>query len=316
MIYRSITRLISYLDRRLIYKFAYWHARVFSLICRWTAVPLQLPSYPLEVMGLHFPNPVGLAAGFDRDGSLFPGIACAGFGFVEIGTINSDSEKDPDEELTAIARSLQQAGIRSLPADQSVARPLIGISMGSMRDQPDERSVADFLKGMAALWRHADYLVVNLSRPGSLARTMVTDNRELPGLLKEIKQAHTVLTVNSGRKVPLIIKLAIDYRQENIALPDAITVAGELGFDGVLAAFEKWPCRASVNQCVRELSATISPLSLIAVGGIRSAEDARQTIEAGAALVQLFTTLTEQGPLQTRRMITRLTELSAERVDF
>ena len=297
------------MDRRLIFKFAYWYARAFSLVCRRAAVPLRLPSHPLEVMGLHFPNPVGLAAGFDRDGALFPGIACAGFGFVEIGTINADSEKDPDEELTAVARTLKQAGVRSMPADQSVARPLLGISLGSMRDHPDERCAADILKGMAILWRHADYLVVNLSRPGSLARTLVTDNRELPGLLKKIKQAHTVLAANSGRKVPLIIKLAIDYRQENMALPDAMAAAGELGFDGVLAAFEKWPGRASVNQCVRELSAAISPLPLLAVGGIRSAEDARQTIEAGAALVQLFTTLAEEGPLHIRRMITRLTEL-------
>lgn len=282
------------------------YIRTMDFICCCATVSLSLPAHPVEVMGLYFPNPVGLAAGFARDGTLVPSIACAGFGFVEIGTINADSEKGRDDELTGLRQTLPEVRRQPDLAGPVVARPLLGISVGSLRDPVDEHTVADIVKGMAGLWRYADYLIINLSRPGSAARAQATGCRPVRKLLEKIRQTHAVLARDSGYTVPLALKVAMPHHNGNSNVPEALVLARELGFDGVLAAFENWPDRNSVNQCIQGLTAAVHPLPLMAVGGIRSVEDARDTFKAGAALVQLFTVMAEQRPLQIRKMIMRL----------
>lgn len=293
---------------RLLLRLSLWISQAYCILCRVVSVQQSLPSCPVEVMGLPFPNPVGLAAGFDRDGKLAGWLAPAGFGFVEIGTINVDSEAASNTELSGIAHTLQKARIRSHSFGNSANRQLLGISLGSIRGTLDERTVADYLKGMEVLWPYADYLVVNLSRPGSPGRTLQPDATALRFLLENIKQGHAALAARYRSRAPIIIKAAIDHQREK-AIPLSVHLGRELGFDGVLAAFEHWPYRKDVIKCIRELSTLIQPLSLIVVGGIRTAEDAWQSLEAGADLVQLYTGFVKLGPLQTRRMISRLTEL-------
>lgn len=294
---------------RLLLWASFWITRVYCLLCRLVSVRQSLPACPVEVMGLTFSNPVGLAAGFDRDGKLAGWLAPAGFGFVEIGTINVDSEAVSDTELARIGRTLRKARTRSGACSNPAHRQLLGISLGSMWETLDERTVADYLRGMEVLWPYADYLAINLSRPGSPGRTLPADPAVLRFLLENIKQGHAALAERYESQVPIVVKAAIERRREK-TIPPSVFLARELEFDGVLVAFERWPSRQEVIECISELRASIHPLSLIIVGGIRTADDARQTLDAGADLVQLFSGFVEQGPLRTRRMIARVSELA------
>lgn len=292
----------------MLFRSSFWITRAYCTLCRVVSVRQSLPSCPVEMMGLHFPNPVGLAAGFDRDGRLVGCLAPTGFGFVEIGTINANSEVASDTELACVVRTLRNVGLRSHSVGNSADRQLLGISLGSMRDALDERTAADYLKGMDLLWEYADYLVINLSRPGSPGRLLQSDAAALRFLLENIKHSHDTLASRHNSRIPIIIKVAIDHQCKE-TIPLSVPLARDLGFDGVLAAFEHWPSRQDAIKCISDLSSLIQPLSLIVVGGIRTVDDIRQALEAGADLVQLYTGFVKQGPLQSRRMISRLTEL-------
>lgn len=256
-------------------------------------------------MNLHFPNPVGLAAGFDRDGKMISSLNTAGFGFIEIGTINVNSEVQSDDELENIVRNLDRL------KNQSTYQPLIGISLGSLRDCIDAHTVSDYIQGMEKFWHYSDYIVINLSRPGSSMRSEIDNKAELRVLLEKVKQGHTELCNKQCNYVPIIIKVAIDYEyREN--LPEALIIANELEFDGLLIAFENWPSSSDVIDTVREISVLTNQLPLIVVGGIKTADDALQILRAGANLVQCYTLLADQGPAEIIKMIRKLTLLSKE----
>ena len=254
-------------------------------------------------MNLHFPNPVGLAAGYDRDGKLINSLNSAGFGFIEVGTINVNSEIESDDELDHIAQNLVNS------KNQPINQALLGISLGSLRDEIDEHTVADYLQGMEIFWHYSDYIVINLSRPGSTLRSEANNNAELCNLLEKIKQGHTELCKKYNIHVPIIIKVAIEYENKN-TLPDTLVIANELKFDGLLIAFENWPSPVDIAATVREISALTNQLPLIVVGGIKTADDALQILNAGANLVQCYTFLVDQGPAEMKKMIRKLTRLA------
>ncbi len=256
-------------------------------------------------MNLHFPNPVGLAAGFDRDGKMISSLNAAGFGFIEIGTINVNSEVQSDDELENIVHNLDQS------KNQSTHRPLIGISLGSLRNTIDEHTVADYLHGMEIFWHYSDYILPNLSRPVSSMRSEIDNKAELRNLLAKVKQGHTELCKKQHNHVPIIIKVAIDYNYRK-NLPETLVIANDLEFDGLLIAFEHWPSSADVITTIGEISILTKQLPLIVVGGIRSADDALQILNAGANLVQCYTLLVDQGPGEIIKMIHKLTHLAKE----
>ncbi len=277
--------------------------RIYRLLGRGFHIRQTLPLCPTEAMGLRFPNPVGLAAGYDRDGGRLAGLAAIGFGFVEIGTINVDSAAGANAALAGIADTLPRARDRRDAMGGSPGRQLLGISLGSMRDSLDDRMVADYLVGMEALRGHADYLVINLSRPGSPGRASGSKGATTPRrVLEGIKRGCDAMGLGDGGRVPVVVKVAMEAHRE-ASIPDTVVLAGELGFDGVIAAFEHWPSRKDAIQCIRGLSGAMGPLSLTVVGGIRTVDDAWRCLEAGADLVQLFTVLVKRGPRQTAKII-------------
>jgi dihydroorotate dehydrogenase len=299
MIYRSLLSVIKLIDDNLKYRFAYWWVRVYYFLNRFNPVTPPLPSCPVNTMNLHFPNPVGLAAGFDRDGKLISRLNKAGFGFIEIGTININSACDSDDELEGIVRNLEYS------RNQSTNQALLGVSLGSLRNIIDEHTVADYLQGMEKFWLHSDYIVINLSRPGSSMRSEVNKKAVLRLLLEKIKQRHTELCKTHCNHVPIIIKVAIEHENRK-TLPETLTIANELEFDGLLIAFEHWPSSVDMIATVCEISAMTNHLPLIVVGGIKTADDVLQILNAGAKLVQCYSLLVNQGPLQTKKMIARL----------
>lgn len=304
MIYHSLLRVVKCINNDLKYNFAYWWVRIFCFLNQLNPVSPALPSRPVNTMNLHFQNPIGLAAGFDRDGKLASRLNTAGFGFVEIGTINVNSEIDSDAKLKAIIRNLR--GSNRQPANQ----PILGISLGSVRGISDERTIADYFQGMEVYWHCADYIVINLSRPGSSVRSEEKCEAELRVLLEKIKHGHAELCVRNGKHVPVIIKLAIEYKKSGMTIPATLRTACELEFDGLLIAFENWPSPVDVVAAVCEISTLTNPLSLIVVGGIKTADDALQILNAGAKLVQCYTLLVDKGPLEIRKIIRELTLLA------
>jgi len=305
MIYRSLLRVIKCIDNNLKYCFAYWWVRVFCFLSRFNPVTTIVPSHPVDIMNLHFPNPVGLAAGFDRDGKLADRLNTAGFGFVEVGTINVNSEIDSDDKLTNIVRNLRRS------KNQSTHRPLIGISLGSLRNCINAHTVSDYLQGMEVFWHYSDYIVINLSRPGSSMRSETDNKAKLRVLLEKVKQGHTELCNNQRNHVPIIIKVAINYEYRK-NLPETLIIANELEFDGLLIAFENWPSSSDVIATVGKISALTFQRPLIVVGGIKTADDALKILNAGATLVQCYTLLVEQGPAEIIKMIRKLTLLAKE----
>ncbi len=300
MIYRSLLSVIKCIDDNHKYCFAYWWIRLFGFLKYFNPLTSPLPSHPVNILNLDFPNPVGLAAGFDRDGKLIDSLGATGFGFIEIGTINVNSVCESNDYAASIVRELQC----------SEKQALTGISLGSLRNTVDDHTVADYLHGMEIVWEYSDYIVINLSRPGSTMRSE-ENNIALRDMLNEIKQEHTQLCQKHNKHVPLLIKVAIDYETRE-TLPVTLTIAYELKFDGLLIAFENWPSSVDVISTVSKISTLTNQHPLIVVGGIKTEHDVLNILKAGANLVQCYTLLVEQGPTKMNKMIRKLTLLAKE----
>lgn len=232
------------------------------------------PALPVTTMGLRFPNPLGLAAGFDRTGALVAPLAGAGFGFVEIGTVTATAP--------TVAPALRGSG------------GLLGVNIGSRRSGLDAPVVEDYAAMLRAAWDGADYVVANLSSP-FLRRD--GDRAALDRLLRRLKDEQAAGTAATGRWRPLALKLNGGGAGE--PMPVAVAAARHYGFDGVVL----------VTPCVRRLAqvaAFLAPATVISVGGIGSAGDVRTRLEAGAALVQVFTGFVRGGPWFPRRVLAAL----------
>ena len=298
MVYQAILSVLTNSNDGSIHRFAHRLIDVFSQLSKLNPIKQKRPTLAIKAMGLSFNNPVGLAAGFDRTAKFLPYAKFIGFGFVEIGTININTTKILDDSIATTLRNLKKAA-KHKHATQW------GISLGSLRNKLDQQTADDYNKGMDLFWHYADYLVINLSRPESDARALKPDRYELDLFLANIQHHHQHLSEQRQQTVPLVAKLAVDYQQtENTTR--TIALLKQRGFSGVILAFENWPDIQQTADFIKKLKAEYKGFSLIAVGGIRSTQDCQQLIAAGASLVQIYTSLVQQGPLQTKQMIAKL----------
>lgn len=295
--YRHFISILQHIDKTLAFRFAHLWTRISCILYSLPFVKTPLPRKPVKLMGLEFPNPVGLAAGFDRDAELLKWLAPTGFGFVEIGTVNFSRENEQSGDNDKIIANIERARNKN-------GHPLIGISLGSLNDTLNARMLDDYREAMAVFWRCADYLVINLSRPDCLARSPDPANDALKKLLLSIRQYRDELAARHGTHVPVLIKLALDKQCNEPPL--GIQLVKEAELDGVIVAFEHWRSREQVISSIRKLDNWISSLPLIVVGGVRTPEDAEDYFKAGAKLVQLFTGLVEQGPFVAKKIVTTL----------
>jgi dihydroorotate dehydrogenase len=248
-------------------------------------------------LGLDFPGPVGLAAGFDRDGRHLRDILGWGFGFVELGTVTPQAEPDHNPGAAALAANLVRSGL----LDRGIgARPVIGVSLGLQPASPPQCAWRDYLYGMHVLWRHADYLVLNFS--STTARPLHTAGQRstLLALLAHAQEERQRLVVATGRRVPLLVKWLV-----GAAFDDAAEMAQRLrgfGYDGLIAAFDQglaetvaW--EAWVPRACRQIAEAIgAQMTLIVVGGIDCARRAVAVQRAGASLVQIYRGFLTAGP--------------------
>lgn len=297
------------------------------------------PALRQTLWGMEFPNPVGLAAGFDKDGLLVDPLLGLGFGFVEVGTVTPRPQPgNPRPRLFRLPRDkalINRMGFNSRGAlhlamrlAERKRRPgLVGINLGKNLETPLDEAVADYLTCMHAVYPHCDYLVVNLSSPNTPGLRRLLEKDALARLAGIIRQERDKLNQTSGRRVPFLIKIAPDLSEG--ALADVVEAALGAGVDGLIATntttsrqglhgkfrdeaggLSGYPLQAEALRAVGLLRRLAGPkLPLVGVGGIGGAEDAYRLIRAGASLVQIYTALVYRGPALVRRIKRGLVKL-------
>ena len=287
--------------------------------------PLDHPVLHTRVVGLHFPNPVGLAAGFDKNGVAVSAFPVLGFGSVEVGTVTPRPQHGNPLprlfRLPADAAVVNRMGFNNDGADAVVARLRamprrvpVGVNLGKNADTPLERALDDYRGGLERLYDVADYVVINVSSPNTPGLRELQTHSRLCELLRSLQASnHALARVRSVRPRPLMVKIAPDL--EPGALDDIVEAVQNCALDGIIATnttiartglstathetggLSGRPLRQRSTEVIRYLSAHVhGRIPIIGVGGIFSAADAYEKICAGASLVQLYTGLIYQGP--------------------
>ncbi len=289
-------------------------------------------SRPLELMGMTFPNRVGLAAGFDKNATCVDALGMLGFGFIEVGTVTPRPQ--PGNARPRIWRIAQaQAvinrmgfpnhGVAALSARLRMRRfsGICGVNIGKNAATPLEQAGADYSACLRAVYPYADYVAVNVSSPNTAGLRELQQEAHLRALLGGLLEARWRLASEHGRRVPLLVKLSPDLSDEDLSA--AATTIGALGIDGVIATnttiqrrgVEAWPVAREAGglsgapllplatATVRKLRAQLGAhVAIIGVGGIHSAATAREMFAAGADLLQLYTGLVYRGPQLVREL--------------
>ena len=288
-----------------------------------------LPADPVKVMGIEFPNRVGLAAGLDKDGAHIDGLATMGFGFIEIGTVTPKAQPGNPQprlfRLPAHGALINRFGfnnqgvdnlVNNVKASQFVKNGgIIGINIGKNASTPIDRANDDYLIALDAAYAHAHYVTINISSPNTQNLRSLQQDDALEALLAGLKDRQQRLADQHGKYVPLALKIAPDLDDLQI---DAIAAAVRRHhFDAVIATnttlardavsglphaeemggLSGSPVLEGSNRVIRQLRAALGKdFPIIGVGGILSGHDAIAKIEAGADVVQIYTGLIYKGP--------------------
>ena len=291
---------------------------------------------PVRVMGIDFPNPVGLAAGLDKDGAHINALAALGFGFIEIGTVTPRPQPgNPQPRLFRLPQAeaiINRMGFNNHGVDNLVTNVtasgftgVLGINIGKNKDTPNEQAVDDYLACLDKVYPHASYVTVNISSPNTQNLRELQKDEALDALLSAIKLRQSELAQQHGKYVPVALKIAPDLDDAQIAAIAALLMMHRI--DAVIATnttiardavagqpnaeetggLSGAPVRAASTRVIRELARHLAgEVPIIGVGGILSGDDAREKIEAGASLVQLYSGLIYRGPALVRECVARL----------
>lgn len=294
------------------------------------AAPLlspHLPDSPVEVMGLNFPNRVGLAAGMDKLGACVAGFGAMGFGHVEVGTVTPRPQPGNDKprlfRLKKAGAIINRMGFNNPGIDQMLVnladstqgfRGILGINIGKNFDTPLENAADDYLICLRKAYARADYITVNFSSPNTKNLRELQQADAARDLLSKLKSEQQKLSGEHGKHVPLAIKIAPDLEDDHIQ--ELATLFLDLEMDGVIATnttisreavkglehaeeaggLSGRPVRDASTHVIRVLKATLGDkIPIIGVGGISAGGDALAKIDAGAELVQIYTGLIYRG---------------------
>ena len=281
---------------------------------------------PRAVMGLTFPNPVGLAAGLDKNGDCIDGLAALGFGFIEIGTVTPLPQPgNPQPRLFRLPQAnaiINRMGFNNDGVDKLVEnvkradyRGVLGINIGKNAATPIEKASDDYLICLRKVYAHASYVTVNISSPNTKNLRQLQDEDALNNLLKSLKAEQQKLADAHGKYVPLALKIAPDLSDEQIAqianllmrhrIDGVIATNTTLSREGVenlvhgaeTGGLSGAPVREKSTDVIRALHRHLQgALPIIGVGGILTGADAAEKINAGASLVQIYSGLIYRGP--------------------
>lgn len=289
--------------------------------------PSDSLAQPVEVMGLKFPNRIGLAAGLDKDGDTIDALGRLGFGCVEIGTITPRPQAgNPKPRLfrliphEAIINRMGfnnpgiEVGVKNVSRSKTF-RGVVGFNIGKNKDTPNENAADDYLACLRQAYSVAGYIAVNLSSPNTPGLRDLQGAEASARLLDTLKKEQQKLAAEHGKYVPLLFKVAPDLEDEQIRDLSQVFLDG--GLDGLIATnttldrqavmdhpraneaggLSGRPVFEKSNEVLRAFASHLAGnIPIIGVGGISSVEDAREKIRAGAALVQIYTSFIYQGP--------------------
>lgn len=284
------------------------------------------PSLERTVFGLKFPNPVGLAAGFDKDGKYFGAMSALGFGFVEIGTVTPVGQEGnplprlfrlPNDRALINRMGFNNEGVDALVARLKASPPrrlIIGGNIGKNKNTPNEAATSDYARCFESLFPYVDYFVVNVSSPNTPGLRELQEKAPLTALLSHLQH----LNRQKPAPKPILLKIAPDLT--NAQLDDILDIVQETRLAGIIATnttierkglksspqlvegigaggLSGDPVRLRSTEVIRYLhQRSGGKVTIIGVGGIASAADAQEKLDAGAALVQVYSGLVYQGP--------------------
>jgi dihydroorotate dehydrogenase len=320
MLYRLARPLLFSLDPETAHEVSLRLAAAASFFSR------SIPRAPVRVMGLDFPNPVGLAAGLDKHAEHVDALSALGFGFVELGGVTPRPQPgNPRPRLFRLPRAraiINRYGLNSVGVDafaenlkRARVRSIIGVNIGKNRDTPNDRAVEDYLRCMEVLYPHVHYLAVNVSSPNTKGLRDLQSAEMLSFLLKTLKAAREGLKEQHGKNVALVLKISPDL--DDAAIADIAGVIRRERVDGLIATnttvsregiaglphgmeeggVSGAPLMAASTRVLRAFASHLKgEVPLIGVGGIMSGADARAKFDAGATLVQILSGLVFRGP--------------------
>jgi dihydroorotate dehydrogenase len=302
-------------------------------------------SLPTKVMGIRFPNPVGLAAGLDKNGTAVDGLAAMGFGFVEVGTVTPRPQpgnpkprlfRIPEHQAIINRMGFNNAGVDQLlkNLERSSYQGVLGINIGKNKDTPNEQAHLDYLLCLRKVYSRASYITVNVSSPNTPGLRTLQFGESLNILLDALKTEQARLASIHGRYVPIAVKIAPDMDNDELGLVAASLKTYEM--DGVIATnttlsregvedsplaqeaggLSGAPVRNRSTATIRALAEHLDgALPIIGVGGITEGFDAAEKIEAGASLVQIYTGFIYRGPALVRDSVAAIAELRQQSTD-
>ncbi|MCB1691749.1 MAG: quinone-dependent dihydroorotate dehydrogenase [Pseudomonadales bacterium] len=303
-----------------------------SLIAR------DVPDNPVEVMGIRFPNPVGLAAGLDKNAVCIDGLAALGFGFIEVGTVTPRPQPgNPKPRLFRLPGKgalINRMGFNNEGVDALVKRVrrsnfrgVLGVNIGKNADTPVENALSDYATCMRRVYKIASYIVVNISSPNTPGLRSLQHEDELKVLLAGLWKEHEALKIQYGKHVPLVVKIAPDMDDDEVI--DIAACLKQMAVDGVIVSNttvsrsavygEKYsdetgglsgaPLKNQSNHVLRLMAEEVGDdMAIIGVGGIMSGQDAVEKMRLGADLVQLYTGFIYSGPALVSECATALRE--------
>jgi dihydroorotate dehydrogenase len=276
-------------------------------------------------MGLRFPNPVGLAAGLDKDAAHIDALARMGFGFIEVGGVTPRPQPGnpkprlfrlPEKEALINRYGLNSQGVDALLDNiaRSRWRGVLGINIGKNADTPMERAIDDYEFCLRKVYRAASYVAINVSSPNTAGLRSLQERDALEDLLEKLDRVRQDLSREHGKRVPLVLKVAPDLAPEDI--PSIAASVQRHGIEGIIATntsvsregvenlrhageaggLSGAPIRNRATEILREFSRCLPETTLIGSGGIMCAADALEKRKAGATLVQVLTGLIYRGP--------------------
>ncbi len=287
---------------------------------------IESPKLERNLFGLRFPNPVGLAAGFDKDAKLYNELSNLGFGFIEIGTVTPKPQSGNDKprlfRLKGDSAIINRMGFNNGGVEEAVARlkknpaigkkghVLVGGNIGKNKVTPNEEAVNDYLICFEALFNYVDYFVVNVSSPNTPNLRALQEKKPLTDLLQTLQDRNNL----KEKRKPILLKIAPDLTDEQLI--DIIEIVSTTEIDGVIATnttisrdglssenkeeiggLSGRPLTKRATEVIRFLSEKSNKaFPIIGVGGIHSADDALEKLDAGASLVQLYTGFIYEGP--------------------
>lgn len=320
--YKSLIRpLLFKFDPEEVHHFTFSFLKNFGFLAKlFLPKPIEDRRLEREVFGLKFKNPVGLAAGFDKDAKLFNELSDLGFGFIEIGTLTPKPQAGNDKKrlfrLREDSAIINRMGFNNGGVDEAIERlkknknVLIGGNIGKNKATPNEEAVNDYKICFEKLFPYVDYFVVNVSSPNTPNLRELQDKKPLMELLSTLQS----LNLEKPKQKPILLKIAPDLTDEQLL--DIIDIVKETQIAGVIATnttlsrdnlisenksemggLSGKPLTKRSTEVIRFLSEKSGKaFPIIGVGGIHTAHDALEKLKAGASLVQLYTGFIYEGP--------------------